>query len=238
MKEHIARGLSAAQAARLAVSIQVPSDDVAGDRASPIVDETVRELREALDAFDEARAQAALDTLLGALSVDAALRDAILPYLRELGERWARGDVTVAQEHFASSVVRGRLLSLGRGWGRGTGPRALLAAPPGELHDLGLVAFGLALRDRGWRIAFLGADTPIDTILDTAQRLRPEVVVLATLQDSRLRPHRDDLTELARDSTLVLAGAGTGAELAAELGAEHIPEGPIEAAEQLAAGLA
>ena len=90
------------------------------------------------------------------------LSEIVMPYLRDLGDRWERGEVTVAQEHFASSVLRGRLLGLARGWGRGIGPRALLACAPGEQHDLGLIAFGLALRAHGWRIEYLGADTPLD----------------------------------------------------------------------------
>ena len=146
--------------------------------------------------------------------------------------------MTVAQEHFASSVLRGRLLSLGRGWGRGAGPHALLAAPPGELHDLGLVVFGLALRDRGWRVTFLGADTPIDTIADTARRTRPDLVVLATLMPSRLGSQGEAVTELARDWRVLISGEGASLDLATSLGAEFLVEGPIEAAERLtAAGL-
>ena len=52
-----------------------------------------------------------------------------MPYLQDLGDRWERGELSVAQEHFASNVLRGRLLSLARGWGRGAGPRALSPVP-------------------------------------------------------------------------------------------------------------
>ena len=52
----------------------------------------------------------------------------ILPYLRDLGERWERGEASVVQEHFASNLLRGRLLALARGWERGAGPAALLAS--------------------------------------------------------------------------------------------------------------
>ncbi len=54
------------------------------------------------------------------LSVTTVLRDVVLPYLTELGERWRRGTASVAQEHFASNVIRGRLAGLARGWGTGT----------------------------------------------------------------------------------------------------------------------
>ena len=54
--------------------------------------------------------------------------------------------MSIAQEHFASSLLRGRLLGLARGWGSGGSPLALLACVPGDQHDLGLICFGLALR--------------------------------------------------------------------------------------------
>ena len=73
-----------------------------------------------------------LDDLFGGFSLDAALTEVLIPYLRDLGARWQTGEVSVATEHFASNLVRGRLLALARGWGRGAGPLAMLAGPPGE----------------------------------------------------------------------------------------------------------
>src|SRR4029450_9535571 len=110
------------------------------------------ELRVALDRFDEDGANRALDRLIAALSVETVMREVLLPLLRILGDRWARGDVSVAQEHFASALLRGRLLSLARGWGIGSGPTLVLACPPGEQHDLGLIMFGIAASRRGRRI--------------------------------------------------------------------------------------
>ncbi len=45
------------------------------------------------------------------------LGEVVLPYLHELGSRWERGDATIAHEHFASTVLRGRLLGGGLGGG-------------------------------------------------------------------------------------------------------------------------
>src|SRR5438270_611871 len=78
-----------------------------------------------------------------------------------------------AQEHFASNVIGGRLRALTRGWGNGVGPRAILACPPGERHEFGLLCFGLALRERGWRIIYLGAETPLREITDSLGELLP-----------------------------------------------------------------
>ena len=67
--------------------------------------------------------------LLAASTARHAPRDVIVPYLHDLGERWERGEASVAQEHFASALLRGRLLGLGRGWGQGLGPAVLACLP-------------------------------------------------------------------------------------------------------------
>ena len=64
-------------------------------------------------------------------------------------------------------------MALSRSWDRGSGPRALLACAEGELHDLPLLGFGLCLREQGWRISYLGADTPVASVVEAAQALAP-----------------------------------------------------------------
>jgi methanogenic corrinoid protein MtbC1 len=97
------------------------------------------------------------------------------------------------------------------------------------------VVLALALRDRGWRVTFLGADTPIETVMDTARRVAPEVIVLATLVPPS-ESARATIRALARDRRVVLAGAGVTEEIARSVEAEHFAQGPIEAATYLANG--
>lgn len=138
------------------------------------------DLVDALLAFDAAGSHALLDPLPGRLTPDDVMAEHVLPALREIGVRWERGDASVAQEHFASNLLRTFLLGLARHWDLGTGPRALLACAPNERHDLPLIAFGIALRSRGWRILFLGVDTPYETTASAARALDPELVVLSS----------------------------------------------------------
>jgi DNA-binding transcriptional MerR regulator len=231
MQSHLERGLSAAEAARLALDEEiVPAPRV----QTPVLERSVGELRAALDAFDESAAQSALDRLLSGFSVEVFLREVVLTYLRELGDRWERGEASVAQEHFASQVLRGRLLGLARNWDRGGGPRAVLACMPGEQHDLGLIAFGLGLRDRGWRVTFLGPDTPLDTLSDAVTTLEPEVVVLTATTPDRFESGRDALRRLARAVPLYAAGAGALPAFATDIGARLLDVDPLAAAERVA----
>lgn len=234
MRAHLERGLSAAEAARLTL------DEAAGDAPppdAPVLARGVQQLRAALDELDEAGAHAALDRLLGELSVETVLREAVLPFLRELGDRWERGDVSIGQEHFATGVLRGRLLGLARGWGRGGRAHALLACAPGEHHELGLIAFGLALRDRNWRITYLGPDTPLDTVTEIAEAIRPDAVVIATTTAAWLEGERPALATLGRAFPLWLAGPGADAELAAAAEATLLDVEPFAAAQRVTAAL-
>jgi MerR family transcriptional regulator, light-induced transcriptional regulator len=228
MQEHLADGLAAAEAAALASEGPAETDGLAFDAAAARHD-----LGAALESFDDAYAQAVLDSLLSMTTLDTILAEVLLPYLHELGERWERGEVSVAQEHFASAVLRGRLLGLARGWGRGFGPRALLACLPGEQHDLGLIAFGLALRARGWRIAYLGGDMPIESVISAALAVDPVFVVLSAVNAERVRRSTAELKSLARAQRICLAGAGAGEAEAKAIGATFLVGGPVEEAQRL-----
>ena len=216
MRQHLDGGLAAAEAAALVSRAPLGEAGEAPVLAPP---EAQSELAAALDAFDEPAAQAVIDRQLATTTLDVFLSHVVLPYLRELGERWEQGNASVAQEHFASNVLRGRLLGLSRGWGLGLGPLALLACLPGEQHELGLVAFGLALRSRGWRIGYLGSDAPLDTVGRAADALRPELVVLSAVSDERVRAASSELRELAGRHRIAVGGAGASGLAAEEHGA-------------------
>jgi len=238
MQDYLAAGLSAAEAARLVLREDgVTTADLAEAAGHHVAPSTVSELSAALlkslDAFDEPAAQVVLDRLLSDLSLTTVLRDVIVPYLAELGERWHRGTASIAQEHFASNVIRGRLTGLARGWGSGQGPRALLACPPGELHDMGLVIFGIVLNRNGWRIDYFGMNTPVDELERCAEATRPALVVLAVTLPDALEPLRPQLASLARCAPLAFAGAGATPEIAAAVGARLMPADPVTEAEQI-----
>jgi DNA-binding transcriptional MerR regulator len=224
MKDGMARGMPAAEAAR--VALQGPS--VAQTFLLP---DLRVELEAALTSYSDARAQVILDRLFGGFSVETAVAEVVLPLLRSIGERWQTAEIEVGQEHFATAVLVGRLQALGRNWDEGDGPRALLACPPGELHTCGLLCFGLLIRGRGWRVTYLGADCPVSSIASAAAELQPQLVVLAALQPL---PFLDtDLGALSR-WPLWLAGAGAYPGLAERIGATYVGEGPLEAARKTA----
>ena len=124
---------------------------------------------------------------------------------------------------------------MARGWGRGRGPHALLACVPGDQHDLGLICFGLALRAHGWRITYLGADTPLPTLIETADLLQPALVVVSAALPELAQSALGGLRELVCVAPLALAGGGTDASIAETIGARWLNQDPVAAAASTAA---
>lgn len=230
MTRLIADGVSAAEAARQAFM----SDETPPAVEAPIVDQLADQFRTALDEFDGAGAHAALDRLLASVSLEVVLADVVLPYLRDLGERWAAGRASVAQEHFASHLIRGRLLALARDWDAGDGPALLLACLPGESHDLGLIVFGLLAARRGRRITLLGADTPIDTLHTSIRKIKPALTVLVATTPATLAAHADALRKLTALTRTAIAGISDSQAVAA-IGAVSLPDDIVQAARSVVA---
>ena len=230
MRQALGDGLSAAEAAGIALA-----DEPRASREGPAPDAVARMLA-SIRAYDEPGVHAALDEGLAAFGVDVVLRDLVLPTLRQVGLEWQQGTLDVSHEHFASHVLRGRLLALGRLWGRGGGPLALLACAPGEEHDLGLIAFGLVLRSYGWRILLLGADTPVATLVHAAETTRPALTVVTSIDPARLEAEAPALRGLADLVPLVLAGPGASDAVCEQVGVSRLDGDLVAAAGEVAAG--
>ena len=231
MQSLVSGGLAAAQAARLILSGEAGPRTVSV--SATILDEEAANLTASLDRLDEQAASAALDRLFSAYTVETVLQDVVIPYLHRLGERWEVGEISVAQEHFASNLLRGRLLGLAQGWGQGQGPGAILACLPGEHHELGLLAFGVALRRRGWRITYLGTDSPIGAVADIARSLLPAVVVLLGMNPDSFLDHARQIEQLAKQVQVVIAGRGATPEVARQMQTRVLDQDPVSAAETI-----
>jgi DNA-binding transcriptional MerR regulator len=228
MRRGLDRGLSAAEAARAALVEARPS--------AGLLDDAAVRLLAAIHEYDEAAVQAVLDESFAAFGLEAVLRQLILPALTRVGREWEQGVLGISQEHFASNLIRARLLALARLWGRGSGPVALLACAPGERHDISLLAFGLILRSHGWRILFLGADTPTATISEAARSMQPAVTVLASFDPARLEADSSAIRRVAKQFPLFLGGPGATVELCERLRLRRLDGDLITAAHDTAQG--
>ena len=130
----------------------------------------LRTILAAVDAGDAAQIGLLVDQAFALHGVDDTLEKILRPLLETIGERWQRGELTVAEEHLVTEAVRSRLGHLLADAGGGVRGSAVLACPQGERHELGLMMLAIALRRDGWKVIYLGADTPVDDAVAVAHR--------------------------------------------------------------------
>jgi MerR family transcriptional regulator, light-induced transcriptional regulator len=233
MQHYLGKGLPAAQAAALVHEAQTAALDTNPGIPAGDARKALRVLRESLDGFDDQRADRTLDRLLAVFTRGAVVRDVVMPYLGELGERWSAGEATIAQEHFASNFIEGWMLAMGRGWAQTGRRRAVLACVPGERHTLGLIAFGLVLRDLGWRVTYLGADTPVTSLDQAATAVGADAIVLSAALPGTFAAAAGDIRALARRHPVAVGGAGVARTRPDWLSTRTLPGDPVLAAHAL-----
>lgn len=131
--------------------------------------------------FDPAGVVEVLDRSLGVHGLGCTVDDVLFPALREIGDRWARREWDVAQEHLSSTTIQGWLRTQHQRQTRMLPPGwvVVLGCGPEEQHTLGLDAFAALLAQEGLTSLNLGADTPTASFRATIREVAPSAVVVA-----------------------------------------------------------
>jgi methanogenic corrinoid protein MtbC1 len=205
----------------------------------------VEELLVAYHDTDEHAANKILNDALALYSLEQVINELIYPSLTEVGDRWMRAEFTVAQEHFASALVRGRLANLFHSSPYfAAGPLILVACAPGELHEIGAQVLALFLRRSGYRVVYLGQNVPDESLVSMVRTLRPALVCCSASRAetaANLRYLAEAVQQMRAESgwAPVLAFGGSvfnrHPDLAAKMGAAYLGTDASAAVEQVGA---
>jgi len=133
--------------------------------------------------FDEQMADQVLTQGFSIFPIETICTEIMQPAMKAIGEGWYQGEITVAQEHFASSLVIRRLETMLSATPESTLPgRILVGCPAYEEHTIGPLILSLLLRRKGWDVLYLGANLPVVSFSRTVHRVKPNLVVLAAQQ--------------------------------------------------------
>ena len=152
----------------------------------------VKQLIEALLEHNLAHADKLMSEMLTFFSPEDITLDVIRPVLAQLGDAWAKGHITVSDEHLASNYLRQRLLT----WMvTGPVPREIspivLACAPGEWHEGSLLMLGVLLRRRGWPVAYLGQNVPFADLGVFTEQIKPSAVVIVAMHEDQAQALMD-----------------------------------------------
>ena len=187
------------------------------------ITELLERLKSATAAGEDATIAKLLDHAFGLQNVEETLTEVVAPLLRWVGDTWVAGELLVANEHLVSQALRGRLERLLTDTHGGVRGVAVLSCGPGERHELGLLMYGVLLRADGWRVAYLGPDTPVPCAIGLANRLSARAVAISVVMDDHVEAFRTGFTEveLSQGVDVVVGGAAASPALATELGVNY-----------------
>ncbi len=223
------------------------SNFVAGDADGvPVKAATSVALQNRLIANDAAGAwQICQSALASGFTPERVYIDLLAPALTNIGEQWSTGDITIAQEHLASTTARRIMGQLSpafhrRGRRRGT---IIVGSPSGDMHALPSAMFADLLRTRAFDAIDLGANTPGESFAEVADKaddlLGVGIVVTGTDGLSAARSTIAAARTAGLRAPIIAGGlAITSTAEALALGADHgstSTEGSLALFESLAA---
>jgi methanogenic corrinoid protein MtbC1 len=143
-------------------------------------------LLEAVRTFDRERLEGLVAQQLSLRGLRAFAEEVVLPLAQSVGDLWALGKIPIAAEHLASEVVL-HALKGGLRMSRGTGPLVVCGCLSGERHEWGFLATLAVLQEDGWRIHYLGADLPVEEVIEAAWQLSPRCVAFSSSDPAIVR---------------------------------------------------
>lgn len=199
-----------------------------------------RRLLDAFGEFDSHAADHVIDEALACFTIEEFCVRLVEPALQESDVRWSQRDLDIAVERFATRLLTRRLSALFTIVSRVTGCGTIVVAgPPGEPHEAGLLVLAIMLSRRGWRVVYLGANVPPGALVEAARAIRPDLVCLSVRGD-RVGAHATMIgqtfaTEVDRPLVVVCGRTFASGELSRMESGAHVVSGTaVEVVEQIA----
>lgn len=138
--------------------------------------------------------------------------DHICPAMRRIGQLWADGDISVAQEHLATRAVTCSLYKLRNVMpvAEFNGNTAICCAIEGDFHELPTHLVQMILEDDGWEVINFGANLPLYSLCQEISQHSPKLICISsTMMTDIERLSRDYVefnTEICRLNSAVILG--------------------------------
>ncbi|HSJ70338.1 MAG TPA: B12-binding domain-containing protein [Acidimicrobiia bacterium] len=190
-------------------------------------------------APDDAGAWRVIEAALSSgVSAPDIYMDVITPALREVGTKWANGEIDVAQEHAASQIARRVVARLSpqmsrRGVRRGT---VVVGSTATEMHDLPVSIVADLLRSRHFDVVDLGGNLPPESFASavrSANNLVAAAIGVTALGQEDEIGRTVAAIRAASDVPILIGGAGVTNEVARSLGADAVATTGADAIEAI-----
>ena len=135
------------------------------------------------------------------------------PFVQRIGNGWVNGELTIGQEHFATSHLSDFLSSKWRQLNvRKDSPIAVLSTLPEETHNLGLLMCAVVTSLADFRVVYLGPNSPVEDTLKTTEHCEAQLLCLSISNCVEPKIAKDQLRQLRKalnkKTNMIIGGEG------------------------------
>jgi len=181
----------------------------------------------AMVELDEIRFLAILNKSISKIGFKEAIIQVVYPFLNKTGVLWQAGDISPAQEHFVSNLIRQKILTAIDGFPHHYNPeskRFILLLPEGEWHEIGLLFCFYLIREAGHEAIYLGQSVPYSDLLATGATKNFDYILLSSTTprpEFNFQGYLEDLGVAFPDKS-ILYYSYVLKEKPVELGSHHV----------------
>lgn len=163
----------------------------------------------AVNSYDPVLLESTLEKGAIDMGLDELLNGLIIPLINKIGEDWYNGEMRIAQEHMASSVLAAFLKSLILRYKVSPyAPVVLACTQKGQMHELGLLLAAVVAASEGWNVVELGPDLPAEEIAAAARYSLSKAVCLSIVYPDEENIPKELITlgRLLKGKTVIAGG--------------------------------
>ena len=188
----------------------IPEDKAGLKYTGTNIDEILSECLEAIINYDAKKFESILLNTSARLTQPVLIEDVVIPLVYKIGDMWHSGELRVANEHLASSVIRSFLFNLLESYSiNDSAPVLVSATPIGQEHELGALIAGVIAASAGWKVVYLGSNLPAEEIGSVVSYLNAKVVAISLVypsDDPSLSKELKKLKQILTSNISIIAG--------------------------------
>jgi trimethylamine corrinoid protein len=198
---------------------------------SVMSDKILEELGEAVRNFDEELSRSLAERAVE-MDIDPveALEEGLTKALREVGDRFGRGDAFITELIAAAQAMEAGAEILNeeiakRGASRRAIGRFLIGTVEGDIHSIGKNIVATMLSAAGFEVIDIGVDAATETFVDKVRELKPDILGLSALMTTTMTKQRDVIEALRAGGLregvkVIVGGAPVTEDWVEEIGAD------------------
>lgn len=155
-----------------------------------------------------------LKKLEASMGFESIVLNVLYPFLEKMGVLWQTGEITPAQEHFVSNLIRQKIFVAvdGLPLPPDHSPKVVLFLPENEFHEMGLLFYHFLARKKGYTTFYLGQSVPHPDLKKVVAAHRPKLLItsfITALDEASLMALVRTLSSDFKKQTILISGMAT-----------------------------